>query len=131
MAKTTTEILRDSAENTAPLVVSGTVYSGGAASQLIETQNLALGALSYTTAVASNFIVKGVYLVFSGAVTQDVTLVYNGVTLQAYTITTGTTSYIEGDFTILGAEGKNLTVTCTNNTTPAITATLTLDVEVI
>ena len=111
--------------------VSGTTYSGGVPSQLITTQDLATGALNYTTAVGSNFIVKGIYFVFSGSVTQDITIEYNGVPLREYTITGGTTSYVTGDFSIQGANGKELTITCTNNVTPAIVLTLTIDVEVV
>ena len=126
------EVLRNIYNSTTNTIgVSGTVYSGGTAQQLTTTQDLSAGALSYTTALTSNFVVKGVYFSFTGAVTQDIALVYNGVTIFANTITAGTTAYVEGDFTILGSLSKNLTVSCTNNTNPAITVTLTIDCEVI
>ena len=103
---------------------------GATLTEITTTQNLATGALDFTTSVGSNFTVKGVYFLFSGSVTQTITLTYRSVVLFTEAVTAGATAFIEGDFDILGAEGEELTIECTNNTTPAVTLTVTLDVGV-
>ena len=127
------QVLRDSFDKTTNTIgVNGSVYSGGTVQQLTTTQDLSAGALSYTTTLTDDFIVKSVYFSFTGAITQDIAMSVNGVTLPgASTITAVSSAYIEGGFTVYGSLSEALTVTCTNNTTPAVTVTLIINTEVI
>jgi len=110
--------------------VSGSVSSGGVPQQLTTSQDLSADSLSYTTSIGENFIVKGLYLKATGEITQTVTLEYNGVKIIDEELTF-TTAKLGEEFTVFAGSGEELTVTCTNSGTPAITLTLVLDLEVV
>lgn len=125
------EILRNSYNSTNKSIkVSGSVYSGGVLQQLTTSQDLSADSLSYTTDIGENFIVKGLYLRATGEITQTVTLEYNGVKIIDEELTF-TTAKLGEEFTVFAGSGEELTVTCTNSGTPAITLTLVLDLEVM
>ena len=112
------------------LRVTGSVSSGGEAQEITTSQDLSIAPLNYTTSVGDNFIVKGIYLTFTSSTTQTITIEYNGVKLIDEEIT-GQTARVCGGFTIYGGLGKELTITCTNTGTPAITVDVIIDIEVI
>ena len=132
-SKTINERFRDMESITtgvSSLRVVGNLSLTGTTTQLTTTQDLSTGALDYTTVVGSNFIVKGIYFSFDSATTQDISLEYLESITFVETATSALSAKIDGDLTIFAGEGSELTIKCTNNGTPAVTVTVTLDVEV-
>jgi hypothetical protein len=114
------------------LRVVGTVSSGGIPEQLEVTQDLSVGDLDYTTSISNNFLVNGIYFNFSNIVTQTISLEYNGIEIFKTDVDGTTNVFINMEkFKILGNLGKQLTVKCTNTSTPSVVLEVTLDVEVI
>lgn len=125
------EVLRNSYNSMDKSIkVSGSVSSGGVPQQLTTSQDLSAGALSYTTDIGQNFIVKGLYLKATSEITQTVTVEYNGVEIIDESLTF-TTAKLGEEFAVFAGSGEELTITCTNSGTPAITLTLVLDIEVV
>lgn len=106
------------------------IENGAFFQQLVSEQDLSVGSLSYTTDVGKNFIVKGIYLIADSEITQTVKLTYNDVDLLSKELTF-TTAKIGEEFTAFAESGEELTITCTNTGTPAVTLKVVMDIEVI
>lgn len=97
------------------------------------SQDLSAAALNYTTSFASKTLVRQIMLTATGDITQTVSFSFNSTTGATYdTVLASEALVAEANYIYLPnadlvlESGDELTITCTNATSPAITVYVTV-----
>jgi len=100
------------------------------------SQNLATGALNFTTSFVGNFQLAQVLFGFSGSISQAQTVVFNSrdgaaydATLDSNSLSSVTSYAYRPSGGCIFMDGDQVTITLANSGTPAVTAYVTVIAE--